>query len=71
MNKKVLIIYTGGTIGMKSGDSGFAPTKGYLAEAIKHIPDLTSPSMPAWAAARVPSRSNISAFIIAVCLLLL
>ena len=48
MNKKVLIIYTGGTIGMKRSDSGFAPTKGYLAEAISHIPDLTSPSMPEW-----------------------
>lgn len=48
MNKKVLIIYTGGTIGMKRSDSGFAPTKGYLAEAISHIPDLSSPSMPEW-----------------------
>jgi L-asparaginase len=45
---KVLIIYTGGTIGMKRSDSGFAPTKGYLAEAISHIPDLSSPSMPEW-----------------------
>lgn len=48
MDKKVLIIYTGGTIGMKETESGYAPTKGYLAEAIKDIPDLKSPSMPAW-----------------------
>ena len=48
MDKKVLIIYTGGTIGMKRTDGGYAPTKGYLAEAIENIPDLTSPSMPAW-----------------------
>jgi L-asparaginase len=48
MDKKVLIIYTGGTIGMKGTESGYAPTKGYLAEAIKDIPDLKSPSMPAW-----------------------
>lgn len=48
MNKKVLIIYTGGTIGMKRTEGGYAPTKGYLSEAITHIPDLTSPSMPMW-----------------------
>ena len=33
---------------MKRTDGGYAPTKGYLAEAIENIPDLTSPSMPAW-----------------------
>ena len=48
MNKKVLIIYTGGTIGMKRTEGGYAPTKGYLSEAITHIPDLSSPSMPMW-----------------------
>jgi L-asparaginase len=48
MNKKVLIIYTGGTIGMKRTDGGYAPTKGYLAEAISEIADLRSPSMPIW-----------------------
>lgn len=48
MNKKVLIIYTGGTIGMKRTEGGYAPKAGYLAEAITHIPDLSSPSMPMW-----------------------
>lgn len=48
MDKKVLIIYTGGTIGMKRTEGGYAPTKGYLAEAIENIPDLKSPSMPKW-----------------------
>ena len=48
MNKNVLIIYTGGTIGMKRTEGGYAPTKGYLAEAIKDIPDLHFPSMPKW-----------------------
>lgn len=48
MNKKVLIIYTGGTIGMKRTDSGYAPVKGYIEGAIKAIPDLSSPSMPHW-----------------------
>ena len=48
MNKKVLIIYTGGTIGMKRTEGGYAPTKGYLSEAISEIADLRSPSMPMW-----------------------
>ena len=48
MEKRVLIIYTGGTIGMKGTENGYAPTKGYLAEAIENIPDLKSPSMPKW-----------------------
>lgn len=48
MNKKVLIIYTGGTIGMKRTEGGYAPTKGYLSEAISEIADLRSPSMPIW-----------------------
>lgn len=48
MNKKVLIIYTGGTIGMKRTEGGYAPTKGYLAEAISDIADLRSSSMPIW-----------------------
>lgn len=48
MNKKILIIYTGGTIGMKRSDGGYVPTPGYLSDAIAHIPDLHSPSMPMW-----------------------
>ncbi len=46
--KKVLIIYTGGTIGMKKTESGYAPVHGYLADAVKEIPDLTSAGMPEW-----------------------
>ena len=48
MNKKILIIYTGGTIGLKRSDGGYVPTPGYLSDAIAHIPDLHSPSMPMW-----------------------
>ena len=33
---------------MKRTEGGYAPTKGYLAEAIENIPDLKSPSMPKW-----------------------
>lgn len=48
MNKKVLIIYTGGTIGMKKTDKGYAPVSGFLGEAIASIGDMNSPYAPAW-----------------------
>ena len=33
---------------MKRSDGGYVPTPGYLSDAIAHIPDLHSPSMPMW-----------------------
>ena len=48
MNKNVLIIYTGGTIGMKKTEKGYAPVSGFLGEAISAIPDMNSPSAPKW-----------------------
>ena len=48
MNKKVLIIYTGGTIGMKRSGKGYVPVSGFLGEAISTISDMKSPSAPAW-----------------------
>lgn len=47
-NKKVLIIYTGGTIGMKKTEKGYAPVPGFLADAVSKIEDLRSDSVPAW-----------------------
>lgn len=45
--KKVLLIYTGGTMGMKSGDDGsLAPEAGYLTERIKEMPEMSSADMP-------------------------
>ena len=46
--KKVLIIYTGGTIGMKKTESGYTPAPGFLKEALADIPDLTHPDFPRW-----------------------
>ena len=46
--KKVLIIYTGGTIGMCRTDSGYAPVSGFLSEAISRIDDMRSPDAPDW-----------------------
>ncbi len=48
MKKKVLIIYTGGTIGMKKTDKGYAPVAGFLAEAIRGIDDMKSSGAPLW-----------------------
>lgn len=46
--KRVFIVYTGGTIGMKKTDNGYAPAKGYFEKMINKIPDFHSPNMPAF-----------------------
>lgn len=47
-DKRVLIIYTGGTIGMKKTEKGYAPIKGYLREALNEIEDLRREDAPKW-----------------------
>jgi L-asparaginase/Glu-tRNA(Gln) amidotransferase subunit D len=45
--KKILILYTGGTMGMRpSHDGSLAPEAGYLTERIKELPELSRPEMP-------------------------
>ncbi len=46
--KKVLIIYTGGTIGMKNTERGYTPAPGFLSEELSQIPDLSRPELPLW-----------------------
>ena len=46
-NKKVLIIYTGGTIGMCRTENGYAPSDS-LSEAILNIGDMRKPEAPSW-----------------------
>lgn len=46
--KKVLILYTGGTIGMTRGENGYTPQKGKFLEALHAISDLSSPELPEW-----------------------
>lgn len=46
--RKVLIIHTGGTIGMKKTEKGYTPVAGYLASELKNIPDLNRYDFPAW-----------------------
>ena len=46
MRKRVCILYTGGTIGMKPTPQGYAPEPGYLARVMDSMPDFSSPEMP-------------------------
>ena len=46
MAKRIYIANTGGTIGMKRTPNGYATSPGYLAEQMKKISSLNSPSMP-------------------------
>lgn len=46
--KKVLILHTGGTIGMMPTEKGYAPVKGYFEKALEDIRDLKFPEMPQW-----------------------
>ncbi len=47
-DKRVLIIYTGGTIGMKKTENGYAPAAGFLREALLSIDDMRRPELPSW-----------------------
>ena len=46
--KKILIINTGGTIGMVRTENGYAPQKGALIRELRQIRDLSSPDIPEW-----------------------
>ena len=46
--KKILIIYTGGTIGMVKTPNGYAPKAGYFKGALEAIPSLYKAGMPKW-----------------------
>lgn len=47
-DKKVLLIHTGGTIGMKKTANGYMPVAGFLKEALAAIPDMSRDDFPAW-----------------------
>ena len=46
--KRVLILYTGGTIGMKKTEKGYSPISGFFANALRSIDDLQSEAVPEW-----------------------
>ena len=48
MNKKICILYTGGTIGMVPTEDGYAPKKGYFRSLLDDISQLKHEEMPKW-----------------------
>ena len=46
--KRILVIYTGGTIGMVSTPSGYAPEKAAFHDLLDRIPELRAEGMPIW-----------------------
>jgi len=48
MNKKILIINTGGTISSVKTEEGYKPAQGYMEQALKKIPALSHPDMPGY-----------------------
>ncbi len=48
MKKRILIIYTGGTIGMVRTENGYAPKEGWFRGALDAIPALHADEMPDW-----------------------
>lgn len=44
--KKVLILYTGGTMGMVSSNGTLSPKKGFLTDRITELPEMSRPEMP-------------------------
>ena len=47
-NKKLYVIYTGGTIGMKKSAVGYVPTPGLLTQLMSTMPEFNHPEMPSY-----------------------
>lgn len=47
-SKRILVIYTGGTIGMVRTPSGYAPEKEAFHDLLDRIPELHAEDMPGW-----------------------
>jgi L-asparaginase len=48
MRKRVYIVYTGGTIGMRQTRGGYRPAPGSLQKQMEEMPELRHPSMPSY-----------------------
>lgn len=48
MKKRVLILYSGGTIGMQKTASGYAPQSGMLLKTLHAMPELRIDGIPQW-----------------------
>lgn len=47
-DKKILIIYTGGTIGMTAGPTGYTPAPGTIQATLEGLSIMHHPDMPSW-----------------------
>jgi len=47
-HRTILLLHTGGTIGMRETGDGWAPAPGFLAAQMREHPVFASPEMPAW-----------------------
>lgn len=47
-DKKILILYTGGTIGMTAGPSGYIPVPNMIRDTLEGLPIMHHPDMPSW-----------------------
>ncbi len=57
LQTNVLIVYTGGTIGMQPGSDGaLKPCKGFLTDMIPKMDELLRPGMPLTTGRRLPSQ---------------
>ncbi|UJR82126.1 type I asparaginase [Sandaracinus amylolyticus] len=56
---RVLVLHTGGTIGMREGPRGFAPVPGALEEEVARRPMLCDPSEPRFTTARFEDGTRI------------
>lgn len=63
--KRVLIIYTGGTIGMKRTESGYAPEEGWLEAQLQSIYAFQDPDQPPRTTPRSQSGARIGYDIVA------
>ncbi len=48
MEKRICILYTGGTIGMVPSEKGYVPSSGAFLDLLRAIPDLYWADMPEW-----------------------
>ena len=48
MEKRICILYTGGTIGMVPSEKGYVPSSGAFLDLLRAIPDLYWADMPRW-----------------------
>ena len=47
-HKRILIVYTGGTVGMMKTSLGYAPSREEFHRLLDAIPELRAPEMPVW-----------------------